>query len=80
MDKRRLTRVVRTTPEGEIVIDSTGKRNGRGAYLCDNRTCWQYSIERNMLEKALKTELNAADKALILDAMPAAVSAEQTHG
>ena len=79
MDKRRLTRVVRTEANG-VAIDPTGKQNGRGAYLCDNPTCWNTSIERNMLDKALKTELNAAEKALILAARPAAVSAEQDHG
>lgn len=41
--KRELIRVVRT-PEGHICIDSTGKMNGRGAYLCRNRRCWQSAI------------------------------------
>ena len=71
-DKRKITRIVRTTPDdaGEtgVVIDITGKRNGRGAYLCDNPTCWQNAIKRNMLNIALKTELTDAEKAMILDA------------
>ena len=56
--KRVLTRVVRT-PEGEVLIDSTGKQNGRGAYLCDNRRCWERSISTNLLAHALKTEIDA---------------------
>lgn len=41
--KRELIRIVRT-PEGHICVDSTGKMNGRGAYLCRNRRCWQSAI------------------------------------
>ena len=71
-DKRQITRIVRTTPnddgETSVVIDITGKRNGRGAYLCDNPTCWQNAIKRNMLNIALKTELTDGEKAMILDA------------
>ena len=36
--KREMLRVVRS-PEGEISIDFTGKKNGRGAYICDNAEC-----------------------------------------
>ena len=36
--KRELLRVVRT-PEGEIVLDFTGKRSGRGAYICRDVKC-----------------------------------------
>lgn len=56
--KRTLTRIVRT-PDGQVVIDPTGKRNGRGAYLCDNRRCWERAISTNILAHALKTEIDA---------------------
>src|ERR687894_326019 len=56
--KRELTRIVRT-PEGQIIIDPTGKANGRGAYLCSDRACWERAIKRRVLNHALKTELNA---------------------
>lgn len=46
LPKKELIRVVHT-PEDEFFIDVTGKRNGRGAYLCANTEC---------LEKALKTK------------------------
>jgi len=58
--KRGLTRLVRT--EQGILVDTTGKVNGRGAYLCDNEMCWQRAMTTNVLEKALKTTLKPADR------------------
>ncbi|MDM8529345.1 YlxR family protein, partial [Anaerolineales bacterium HSG24] len=40
IDKRLLLRIVRT-PEGEFIVDPTGKVNGRGAYICQQPACWQ---------------------------------------
>lgn len=62
--KRSLTRVVRT-PDGQVLIDVTGKMNGRGAYLCDDPACWERSIATNLLARALKTELDADTAALL---------------
>jgi predicted RNA-binding protein YlxR (DUF448 family) len=56
--KRSLTRIVRT-PEHDVVIDPTGKRNGRGAYLCERRTCWERALSGNVLSRALNVELTA---------------------
>jgi predicted RNA-binding protein YlxR (DUF448 family) len=56
--KRTLTRLVRT-PEGAVLIDPTGKANGRGAYLCDDPACWERSLATGSLARALKTELAA---------------------
>ena len=66
--KRALTRLVRTADEG-IQIDLTGKRNGRGAYLCDQLSCWQRAAESDVLAKALRTELTDADRQLLNAAM-----------
>ena len=44
--KNELCRVVKTA-DGEIILDKTGKKNGRGAYICSNREC---------LEKAIKAK------------------------
>jgi hypothetical protein len=52
-DKRDLLRVVRT-PEGDFIIDPTGKANGRGAYLCRQATCWQKGLQPQRLAHALK--------------------------
>lgn len=56
--KRELVRIVRT-PEGSVIVDPTGKANGRGAYLCSDPTCWERAIKRRVLNHALKTELDA---------------------
>ncbi|WP_062306180.1 RNase P modulator RnpM [Alicyclobacillus sendaiensis] len=54
--KAELTRVVRT-PEGDIVLDPTGKRNGRGAYLCPSEACLNVAVKRRALERALKAAI-----------------------
>src|SRR5215470_5505407 len=59
--KRTLIRLVRTADEG-VQIDPTGKRNGRGAYLCSQQSCWQRAIDSDVLAKALRTELTEADR------------------
>jgi predicted RNA-binding protein YlxR (DUF448 family) len=56
--KRALTRIVRS-PEGDINVDPTGKRNGRGAYLCSDRRCWERALATDLLARALKTEIQA---------------------
>lgn len=65
VDKRTLTRVVRT-PDSGVQIDSTGKQNGRGAYLCANPICWERAVERKVLDRALKTDLATAEREMIL--------------
>ncbi len=59
--KRTLTRLVRTADEG-VQVDPTGKRNGRGAYLCDQPACWQRAISGDVLEKALRATLTTEDR------------------
>ncbi|WP_206830762.1 RNase P modulator RnpM [Alicyclobacillus fructus] len=54
--KSELTRVVRT-PDGDILLDPTGKRNGRGAYLCPSEACLNVAVKRKALERALKTTI-----------------------
>lgn len=65
MDKRRLTRIVRTADAG-VVIDPTGKLNGRGAYLCDDPACWQRAVNNRIVDSALKTELTGTERQMIL--------------
>lgn len=54
--KRGLTRIVRS-PEGEVAIDPTSKRNGRGAYLCEKVACWDRALTTSLLARALNTEI-----------------------
>jgi predicted RNA-binding protein YlxR (DUF448 family) len=51
--KRGLVRVVRDTAGG-VVVDTTGKANGRGAYVCQQYACWQHVLERGTLAAALR--------------------------
>ena len=60
--KRTLTRIVRTEADG-VHLDPTGKRNGRGAYICDQPACRQRAIDSDVLAKALRTTLTEADRA-----------------
>ena len=55
--KKELIRVVRT-PEGEIVADETGRRNGRGAYLCRSEACLAKALKIKALERALEQPLS----------------------
>jgi len=59
-DKRALVRVVRT-PEGDVTVDPTGKANGRGAYLCSTRECFDAAVRRRRLDSALKVHLKEDD-------------------
>lgn len=60
--KRGLVRVVRT-PEGRVVVDPTGKANGRGAYVHDARDCWEGALKKGRLAHALKTTITPEDMA-----------------
>ncbi|MGI6412250.1 MAG: RNase P modulator RnpM [Syntrophomonadaceae bacterium] len=55
-NKRELLRVVRT-PDGKIEIDPTGKKSGRGAYICTTISCFEQAIKTNRLQKALEREI-----------------------
>lgn len=55
--KRELVRVVRTT-EGQIAVDPTGRRNGRGAYVHQTRECWAAALRKGNLERALKATID----------------------
>ncbi len=54
--KTELVRVVRT-PEGEITVDRTGKKSGRGAYLCHNPACFVKAVRARRLQNALGAEI-----------------------
>lgn len=51
--KRELIRVIRTS-EDTIQIDATGKKNGRGAYICPKRECLDLAVKSKGLERSLK--------------------------
>ncbi len=49
--KKELVRIVRL-PEGEILVDDTGKKSGRGAYICRNTECLKKARKTRQLERA----------------------------
>ena len=54
--KKELLRVIKTA-EDEILLDTTGKKNGRGAYICPNEECLKKAIKTKGLERSLKTAI-----------------------
>ncbi|MFB0558960.1 MAG: RNase P modulator RnpM [Dehalococcoidales bacterium] len=54
--KRELIRVVHTN-NGNVEVDTSGKKAGRGAYLCQAPECWEVGLKRGRLEYALRVSL-----------------------
>ena len=54
--KKDLIRLVRS-PEGDISLDFTGKKSGRGAYICQNITCFSKAKKAKRFEKNLECEI-----------------------
>lgn len=55
--KKELVRVVRS-PEGEISLDTTGKKSGRGAYVCPNAECLRLARKSRKLEKSFSCRIS----------------------
>lgn len=49
--KQELVRVVRS-PEGEVSLDLTGRKNGRGAYICNSIDCFNAAVKRKAFLRA----------------------------
>ena len=56
--KKEMVRVIRTA-EGEILMDLTGRKNGRGAYICGRAECLRLARKSRALERALQTAIDA---------------------
>lgn len=61
--KRGLVRVVRS-PEGRVEVDPTGRRAGRGAYLCRRRGCWEQALRspKDPLAHGLRARLSGEER------------------
>ena len=61
--KKELIRVVKS-PQGEVSLDLTGKKNGRGAYVCNNPECLKKARKRKSIERSfsMKIEDEVYDK------------------
>ena len=55
-EKKEMIRVLKT-PEDEIVLDTTGRANGRGAYICNSAECFAKAIKNKGLERSLKSQI-----------------------
>lgn len=51
--KTELVRVIKT-PDGQVCLDKTGRMNGRGAYICLNKDCYNKAVKSKGIERALK--------------------------
>lgn len=56
LPKKELLRIVRT-PEGEVLVDLSGKLNGKGAYLKKSLEALEIAKKKNLLSRALETEV-----------------------
>lgn len=69
-NKNELIRIVRTV-DGEIIVDKTGKVNGRGAYICNNVECLNKAIKtkrlENAFEKKIEDEIYEKIRGVIID-------------
>ncbi len=70
-NKKELIRIVRT-PDETILIDPTGKKSGRGAYICPNAECFNLAVKGKRIAKALEREIPddiiaALKKDLVID-------------
>lgn len=57
-NKNDLVRVIRT-PDGTVLLDKTGKANGRGAYICNSKSCFEKAVKRNMFNNSLNVSYPA---------------------
>lgn len=56
--KKELVRIVRS-PQGEVALDLTGKKAGRGAYICPQSSCFKKALKGKRLEKNLDNPVSA---------------------
>ena len=55
-EKKEMIRLLKT-PEDEIILDTTGRANGRGAYICNSADCLAKAIKNKGLERSLKSQI-----------------------
>lgn len=55
-NKKAMIRVIKT-PEGEFLLDTTGRKNGRGAYVCPDKECLKLARKNKGLEKSFKQSI-----------------------
>jgi predicted RNA-binding protein YlxR (DUF448 family) len=64
--KRELLRLVRTRG-GDIEIDTDGKKEGRGAYICPDPACWERALKGKQLEHTLRASLTQDNRERLIE-------------
>lgn len=64
--KRELVRLVRNTT-GTVEVDTSGKRSGRGAYLCPVPECWEAGLKGSRLEHVLRINLTQDNREHLIE-------------
>ena len=63
--KKELIRLV--LDSGIVEVDHTGKKPGRGIYLCKNSECWENALKKNRLQYGLRVQLSPANRQSLLE-------------
>lgn len=74
--KQELLRVVRS-PEGTVSLDGTGKKPGRGAYVCRDVNCLRRALKQRQLDRALETKLDEAANGQLTQEMDRLLEAKE---
>jgi predicted RNA-binding protein YlxR (DUF448 family) len=64
-EKKSLIRLV-CAENGVAEVDISGKKPGRGAYLCPKKVCWELVLKKNRLEYALRTKLSDDNRQILI--------------
>lgn len=72
-----MVRLVRTPDEG-VIVDPTGKRSGRGAYLCTDPACWDKALQGQVLDRTLRCQISEVNRQALAQQRPAGDSAENS--
>jgi predicted RNA-binding protein YlxR (DUF448 family) len=65
-EKKALIRLVRAE-NGVAEVDISGKKPGRGAYLCPKEVCWGLALKKNCLEYVLRTKLSDDNRQILIE-------------
>ena len=76
--KKELLRAVRS-PEGQVSLDTTGKKPGRGAYCCFNAECLRRALKQGQLDRQLEVKLSPEVNEQLAQTMNELLSRQETN-
>lgn len=74
-NKKELVRIVRT-PQHEVLVDTKGKKSGRGTYICPAFQCLENALKGNLLANKLETTINPDDKERLREQLTMVITGE----